>query len=468
MSLDTLTNSGADASQTNEPSSRKVSMTWLLPVGLLLGFLVILGVLFGSRILPATSVATAPVVTVRSGDSSAPAAGGQSGPGQMLFQASGWVEPDPYITYVPALINGVVDRVEVLEGTKVKKGQLLATLIDDEQKLHLQAADQKCTSMQKKIDAHCKSIPIIEAQISASEKNIEAGNSLLEGERDNLKRLENIGGNAVSEQSIVRARFSVARHVALVAQAQAEQPELLAKIDQIAAEKESMLATLNEYKVAKSQAQLALTRTKIYAPIDGIVLHLHAAPGRKRMLQMDDPSSSVIVELYDPEHLQARIDVPLTEAAGLGVGQKVELVSDLLSNKKFSGTVTRISGQADLQRNTLQAKVEIHQPDERLRPDMLLRAKFFAHSLEVEGSTTGAASAGRLAIYVPDQALVDGSKVWVVSTENTAELRDLELSTEKRDDHSRVLSGLKSGEQVILPPFNQLADGDRVKSTNQN
>lgn len=462
MSLDILTKNGGEPPQNEEPSSRKMSMTWLLPVGLLLGFLLILGLLFGARMLPAADVHTAPVVTVRGGEASAT----KSGTGQMLFQASGWVEPDPYTTYVPALINGIVDRVEVLEGTKVKKGQLLATLIDDDQKLLLQAAEQKCTSMQKKIDAHCKSVPIIEAQIAASEKNIEAGKSLLEGERDNLKRLESIGGNAVSEQSIVKARFTVARHEALVAMAQAEQPELFAKIDQIAAEKESMLATLNELKVARDQAELALSRTKIHAPIDGIVLHLHAAPGKKRMLQMDDPTSSVVVELYDPQQLQARIDVPLTEAAGLGVGQKVELVSDLLANKKFSGTVTRISGQADLQRNTLQAKVEIHQPDERLRPDMLLRAKFFAQSTAKEGVSMAGASTGRLALYMPKQALIDGSKAWVVSTESKAELRNVEVSTESRDGHIRVLSGLKSGERVILPPFTDLAEGDRVETKN--
>jgi RND family efflux transporter MFP subunit len=410
--------------------------------------------------MPATQVQTAPVVTVRAAEGEQVTSGGGS---QMLFQASGWVEPDPYTTYVPALINGIIDKLEVLEGQSVKKGQLLATLIDDEQKLMLQAAKQKYISMEKTIDAHCMGIPIVEAQITAAEKKIVAGRRLLDQERDNLKRLESIGKNAVSEQSIVQARFSVARHEALLAQVETEVPELTAKIEQITSQKESMLASLSELKVEESQAQLALDRTRITAPINGVVLHLHAAPGKKRMLQMDDPTSSIIVELYDPEQLQARIDVPLTEAAGLAVGQKVEMVSDLLSTKVLHGVVTRISGQADLQRNTLQAKVAIENPDSRLRPDMLVRAKFYSAP---SGNNAGVASAGSLSLYVPESAMVGDSQLWVVNSSNLAELRTIELSQDHRDDHIRVLSGVKSGERVILPPHTELADGKRIQESN--
>jgi RND family efflux transporter MFP subunit len=286
---------------------------------------------------------------------------------------------------------------------------------------------------------------------------------LLDQERDNLKRLESIGKNAVSEQSIVQARFSVARHEALLAQVETEVPELTAKIEQITSQKESMLASLSELKVEESQAQLALDRTRITAPINGVVLHLHAAPGKKRMLQMDDPTSSIIVELYDPEQLQARIDVPLTEAAGLAVGQKVEMVSDLLSTKVLHGVVTRISGQADLQRNTLQAKVAIENPDTRLRPDMLVRAKFYSAP---SGNNAGVASAGSLSLYVPESAMVGDSQLWVVNSSNLAELRTIELSQDHRDDHIRVLSGVKSGERVILPPHTELADGKRIQESN--
>ncbi|MFD2157880.1 efflux RND transporter periplasmic adaptor subunit [Rubritalea tangerina] len=452
MSLDVLTKAGA--SEVLAPR-RKWSLTWLLPVGLLVGFATILAVLFGDRLIPATEVEVAPVVTVRAGEGEVVEVGGQ-----MLFQASGWVEPDPYTTYVPSLINGIVSEVYVLEGQRVEKGQLLATLIDDDQKLALQAATQKVDSMEKMIHAHCQGVPILEAQIAASQKKIAAGKSLLDQEKDNLKRLEGLGGDAVSVQSVVQARFAVTRNEALVAQAEAELPELAAKIEQINAERESMQASLLELKVKEAQAKLALERTKISSPIDGVVLHLHVAPGKKRMLNMDDAKSSVIVELYDPEQLQARIDVPLNEAAGLSVGQRVEMVSDLFAQKVFIGEVTRLSGQADLQRNTLQAKVAIKNPDARLRPDMLVRAKFYSPE---GGGAEVVSTGGRLSLYVPEGALVDEDEVWVVGSDGKAELRDVELGNAKRDGHVQVLRGVKSGEKVILPPHAVLNEGLKLK-----
>ena len=69
MSLDDLKNTtNVPASGSQSPSPRKRSFSWLLPVGLVLGFLLIFGLLFGNRLIPATEVKTAPVITIRSGE----------------------------------------------------------------------------------------------------------------------------------------------------------------------------------------------------------------------------------------------------------------------------------------------------------------------------------------------------------------------------------------------------------------
>jgi HlyD family secretion protein len=180
------------------------------------------------------------------------------------------------------------------------------------------------------------------------------------------------------------------------------------------------------------------------------------------MLNMDDPDSAVIVSLYDPQKLQARIDVPLTEAAGIQEGQSVDLTSDILPDTVFHGKVTRISGQADIQRNTLQVKVEIQNPDHRLRPEMLVRGKFFSQS--PSKLSTSSANSNRLALFVPEEAIFNNNSAWVVSTDQTAELRTIQLGDKNRDGHRLILDGLRSGEQVILPPHTDLTQGARVTS----
>lgn len=474
MSLDQLTSTATHLSESNTtlPAPRQTrSWAWLLPVGLILGFLLIFALLFGSRLLPATKVTTSPVLTLRvSADSdaeanqkpSAPESSTKMSKGQMLFQASGWVEPDPYVTYVPALINGIVHTVHVLEGQSVKKGDLLATLIDDDAKLQLQEAEIKTKTLEARISAHCVGSDIAQAEINAAHKKIDALKALSDDAIDNLTRLEKLPNEAIPEQQVVQARLAKIRRGALVAEAEAVIPRLNARIKQIALERVAMTSNLAELEIKRDTAQLAMDRTRIVSPMDGIVLKLHAAPGKKRMLNMDDADSAVIVSLYNPEKLQARIDVPLTEAAGITVGQIVELTSDILPDTVFQGHVTRITGEADLQRNTLQAKVEILKPDPRLRPEMLVRGKFFSSGSDTMTKQTSENASNRFALYIPEKAIVDGSSVWVVSNNHTTERRVIKLSNESRDGHRRVLEGVRSGEQIILPPYDDIEEGGKV------
>jgi len=488
MSLDDLTKLSPNKKSNkieNQSRSASRSRTWMLPLLLLLGFITILALLFGKRLLPATKVQIAPVITIRTGEDEKKITNSVTQPspntppisgdrdiakdkGSLLFQASGWVEPDPYTTYVPALVNGVLDKVLVLEGQAVKKGELLATLIDDNATFAVLEAVQNYSATEKQIEAHCSGVAIIDAEVIASKRKIDALKLQVEESSDHYERLKKLTAGAVSQQQVVKARLDHERRQAVLDEALSELPRLDAKLKQIEAERLAMLATLSVLGTKQKLAQLALDRTKIVSPMDGIVLRLHAAPGRKRMLAMDDANSAVIAELYDPAHLQARIDVPLNEAAALSVGQIVEMNSDLLPNKIFTGKVTRINGQADLQRNTLQVKVSIKNPDPRLRPDMLVRAKFYnagSQQPDAAGSSNSPKKSNRLSIYVPEKALVSESLVWVVAPDNTAEKRNIKLGSESRDGHRLVLDGLRSGESVILPPFTNIQPGTRLELT---
>jgi RND family efflux transporter MFP subunit len=481
--LHTLTqNNDSHLDSTSETNSKttKRSYAWLLPVALLLGFAAIFILLFGNRFLPATEVKTARVVTVRSGSATKPLATedpestlpNNPTKGAMLFQASGWIEPDPYTIYVPTLTDGIVKNVHVLEGQEVKQGDLLAELIDDDAKLILASATQKFTSMQKRIVAHCLGIDILDTEIDLVKRQVQTAEIRMKQGQDELDRFNELSKGTVSDQQKVQAQLKLQELKSQTEELRSKIPGLEAKKMQIHAERESMESTLDELQTQLDTATLTLERTKISSPINGMVLRLHAAPGKKRILKMDDPNSAVIVELYNPEKLQARIDIPLNEAASMRLQQIVELKSDLLPDRTFTGRVTRISGQADLVRNTLQAKVEIDNPDPRLRPDMLVRAKFYATGNEAgtisNSSQTSNTKPGRLSIYVPDKAIFEEQFVWVVSTENKAELRKLTLGTEVKADFQQALDGVKSGEQVILPPFNLFKEGGRIRVAKKN
>jgi len=389
-----------------------------------------------------------------------------AGKGSLLFQASGWVEPDPYIIEVPVLVSGIVETVEVLEGEMVKKGQVLATLVDEEAQLDYEEATQTINTLEKQIDAHCHRIPQIEAKIDGLKKVIGAEEARLQELEDQVQRMDGLGKGSVSDQEITAAKLQMEAQKAMLERAKYRVPETEAELEVVSLERLAMDSRLREAKIKQARMKLALDRHTIQSPMDGIVLHLHVAPGKKRMIDMDDSKSAVIVELFEPHKLQARIDVPLTEASLIAIGQPVELATDLLPDATLRGTVTRITGEADLQRNTLQVKVALKNPDARLRPEMLVRGKFFA--LVESGGENASRNApettsGRLSIFMPEEALVSGGAAWVVTSEETAEFRSLQLGREKRDGHIKVLEGLRSGERVILPPHQNLKEGLRVR-----
>ncbi|MGJ8723549.1 MAG: efflux RND transporter periplasmic adaptor subunit [Roseibacillus sp.] len=460
MSLSSLTNS------TSQPpvSARRGLPGWLLPTALFLGFVAIFALLFGERLLPKVQVRTSQVVTLRSSSSST---SNSSQSRDLLFQASGWLEPDPYSIQVPALVNGIVSEVHVLEGATVKKGELLATLVDEEAKLNLEKANRNLNTIRSRIAAHCSSVPETNARITTARAKVEAEKARLAELEDTANRLKSLPEGAISLSEVTAAILQVNRQQAFVNEAESEIPRLQAQLTTIDFERIAMGNDFLEAEATRDLAKLAFDRHRITSPIDGRILHLHVQPGKKRMLDMDDPKSAIIVEIYQPDKMQARIDVPLNEAAALAPGQEVELTTDLLNDVIMKGIVTRITGEADLARNTLQAKVAIETPDDRLRPEMLVRAKFFPLPLaDTTEQNEESLSSERLLLLVSEEALFEvnnqQAKAWVVTPNATAELRNITLGSTSKEGFREVSDGLRSGEQVILPPFTELKTGTRV------
>ena len=428
------------------------SRAWLLPVGILLGFALLFLILFRDRLLPATEVKSASVIAIPDDVETTAPAPDRDAP--VIFQATGWVEPDPWAVKATALIDGVVDQVHVLEGQAVEKGELIATLIKDDAKLATEAAEHELKRLKSARDAHCAGILRTIEEMKGIQAQEASAIAVREAAKDRLDRLERSGARAVSERDIVDARLDYERVSALVRAAQSKVTEIAAGLNEKAYETAAMEHMIQNGETAVAKAKLALSRTEIRAPITGRILRLLATPGQKRMLGMDDPDSSTVAILYDPAKLQVRVDVPLADAAQLKVDQATRIRCNLLPDQTFHGKVTRIVGEADIQRNTLQAKVVIHDPDDALRPEMLCRVEF----LEAK---TGTSSTSRgLSLWMPYQAL-DGSRVWVIDPDsNRVTARDVTLGG-KTNDRQQVLSGLRPGERVVLNPSG-LTDNQRV------
>ena len=104
---------------------------YALPVGVLLGFAMLLFAAAGSRFMPARSVTVVPVIVKRAELQQA---------GTTLFQAPGWIEPRPTAISVAAMTHGVIEELMVVGGQTVQKGEPIARLVSIDAELVLEQA----------------------------------------------------------------------------------------------------------------------------------------------------------------------------------------------------------------------------------------------------------------------------------------------------------------------------------------
>lgn len=447
----------------------RIAAAW--PLLLLLAFLLLLWLLFGDRLARATELELAPVLTLPAADTetssttTTDAAAENPFDQPVRFQASGWIEPAPYPLRASTLVDGTVKTVDVLQGDRVSAGQLLATLVADDAALDRATAEAALKTRTAQRDAAIAREASANARFVSLDLDVAAAEARLAELQDAAQRLEKIGANAAPAGDISQARLRVRSQQAKIEALASRRAELIA-------EQAARRADTREVESARSMAQtelarreLALARTRIVSPVDGIVQRLHVAPGMKRRLGMDDPESATIATLYQPDQLQARIDVPLEAAAQIALGQAVRIRSSLLPDATFQGRVSQIEGQADIQRNTLQAKVALLNPDPRLRPEMLCRAEFL-ETANVDGARTASRNSG-FALYVPESAILndgDSSSVWKLDASGEHIIQQtIRTSGPPRDGHLEVREGLQPGDRVVLSPTSDLKAGERVK-----
>jgi multidrug efflux pump subunit AcrA (membrane-fusion protein) len=477
-SLESIIGLDINEAQTSKAARAQRRLAAAVPWALLAGFLVLTWILFGDLIERGKPVEVESVVTLKRPVDSLAVEGNQGAvsagdpwDASLLFQASGWIEPDPLPIKATALVNGVVNSVAVLEGEKVEAGQVMAELISEDFALDLKTAESDLASIEAKAKAHESAIKTGAARIVTLQKRVEAGDKRCLELEDRVKRLERVKVGAISEEALTLARLQLETHRAEVAALGISRVELESDLSMLEAMRQEFKANVRRAEVEVSRQSLALSRTEITSPVDGIVLRLLAVPGQKRMLDMDDPDSATVAILYQPDALQARVDVPLEEAAQLNVGQAVRLRLNFLPDQIFKGTVTRIVGEADLQRNTLQAKVRVLDPDRRLRPDMLCRAEFLGSGVSSSATNpdiSKSGTPGRVSVFVPESSVVNRSgreaEVWALDRSGErVERRAVILEDESRAGFVLATGDVYPGDRVVLSPGSGLKAGDKVK-----
>lgn len=302
------------------------------------------------------------------------------------ISAAGYLEvipPGPVI--VSTLVAGTVAEIGIVPGQAVTEGEVIARL--DSSLLRQTAArlgsrvslakrelerDQAGFRSQE-VDQANAALTAAQARLDLALSSLERGASLFDKGVISRQEYEELQADVRDAEAGVDS-----------ARANLELYESGTRAEDI----EIARARLNAAQAELNAVNWEIAQCEIAAPVSGVVLEQFAHPGAWVTPGRDDPLAGAIASIFDPTSVQAWVDVNQRDSANLFVGQAVEMTTDALPERPVAGTVSRIMPQANLQKNTVQVKIEIPDPPADFRPELSIKVTFLSEDSAEKSAAT--------------------------------------------------------------------------------
>ena len=243
---------------------------------------------------------------------------------------TGTLHPKSQFIVAPK-VGGRLERLFVNIGDRVKRGQSIALLEDDE---YLQQVDQARAELE-----------VAKAKIEETRSNL----GIADREFDRAKALRKKKIASQSELETAEAQFNAQSAMLRVAKAQMAQKEAALKASQV--------------RLSYTRIQASWENGDEYRVVGERFVHEGA---------MLAPNAS-IVSILDIGSLTAVVHVIERDYSKILTGQEAVVTTDAYPGRRFSGMVVRIAPL--LRETSRQARIEIEvpNPDQSLRPGMYIR-----------------------------------------------------------------------------------------------
>lgn len=333
--------------------------------------------------------------------------------------------------------QGAVEKVLVKPGNKVKFGQVLLILRYPERNIAL--ANQQLQIQQEELNLARNREKILEAQ------------DQLKAEERQLRKLAPLAQQgAVALQQVQSQENAVRTAQATLRDAQSQVRIIALKIQSLQLQRQGI--------------QQQLQNTIVTAPLNGIVLGVNVKDGDGVELRTN------LLTLGDPKQVLMKLQLSTLNAARVRVNQLARVSTIGPDTQTFNGVVQSLYPQAltpeETQKQeggsqnksdqpTVPATVQLYTPTRTLLPGSRVNVEIILEK--------------RQNVVVLNTEAIQRSEaqpfVWVRDSQNQAQKRTINLGLEGLTT-VEVTSGLRAGEQIILPPAeSQLQPGIPVTTT---
>lgn len=307
-------------------------------------------------------------------------------------------------------VSGFVQWIGVDRGSRVKKGQLLATLTAPE-------------IVAQRTEA--------EAKVQSAENQRIAGEAKLAADESTYERLKAASATpgVISDQELD------------IAQKTAEGDK--ARVVSLRNSADAARATLRSAR--EMEGYLRIT-----APFDGVVTKRNVHPGALVGPATGSSGQSSMLRVEEVEHLRLVVAVPEIYVSGVRKGATVPFTVPAFPGRSFTGTIARMADSIDTATRTMPVEMDVWNQNLELASGM-----FPSVSWPVRRATE--------TLFVPQSAVArSGEQSYVLRVrEGKTEQVNVSIGASV-DGFTEVFGGLKTGEQVALHPSDDLRDGTAV------
>lgn len=201
-----------------------------------------------------------------------------------------------------------------------------------------------------------------------------------------------------------------------------------------------------ELDAARTQYNNTMENTVLTSPINGVVTARNYDPG--------DMSSSLPILTVGQLSPAVKVIINITEndLTKIQKGMNVTVTFDALPESTFPAKISRIYPTIDTATRTFQAEILINNPNEKILPGMFARVEINLGSQDN--------------VVVPDRAIVkqtgSGNRYVYVYKNGKVSYNKVELG-QRINDTYELLSGVESGDTVVITGQSRLADGVAVQ-----
>jgi len=313
--------------------------------------------------------------------------------------------------------TGRLEALYVIEGDRVQQGQVLGRIESQDVEAALQQARA--------------SLKMAEATVLTAETERDESGLALERAESLFQR------NLISKSEIESARFRNRRAVSAW---------------------ESAKASVDMGQAGVRLAEVAVENTNIRAPFSGVVLTKNANVGEViSPFGAASGSRGNVVTMADMTSLEVEAEVSESNIQKITEGQPCEIMLDAYPTVRYPGFVNKIVPTADRAKATVLTKVRFRTIDEKVLPEMRAKVSF----LNEKASSDTVKETPRLTVPV-SAILSDEGGRFVFAVKGDKAVKTTVTLGSTFGTRTEILSGLVSGDRVILKPGEEIKDGDAV------